>query len=206
MTLQSAITFFIAIFVFSITPGPGIFAIIGRSMVRGAKNSIMLCVGMVLSDIVYLIMACYGLAAIAAQWETVFLVIRYFGAAYLIYLGWKMWTASVSESDGVSSSKNAKNGFASFLQGFMISASNPKVIVFYIAFLPSFLDITALHGMDIILAAVIAFSALLLGLSIVSVGASQARRYMKSEKAMKVLNRSAGSIMALAGCYLGLKG
>ncbi|MGB5995758.1 MAG: LysE family translocator [Marinomonas sp.] len=205
MTLQSAITFFIAIFIFSVTPGPGVFAIIGRSMMRGAKNSVALCVGMALSDIVYLIMACYGLAAIAAQWETAFLLVRYLGAAYLIYLGWKMWTSPVSNGNEVSS-KNTTNGLASFLQGFMISASNPKVIVFYIAFLPNFLDVTTLHGMDVLLAAVIAFTALLLGLSIVSVGASQARRYMKSEKAMKGLNRSAGSIMALAGCYLGLKG
>ncbi|GAA0830509.1 MULTISPECIES: LysE family translocator [Marinomonas] len=205
MTLQSAITFFIAIFIFSVTPGPGVFAIIGRSMMRGAKNSVALCVGMALSDIVYLIMACYGLAAIAAQWETAFLLVRYLGAAYLIYLGWKMWTSPVSNGDEATS-KNTTNGLASFLQGFMISASNPKVIVFYIAFLPNFLDVTTLHGMDVLLAAVIAFTALLLGLSIVSVGASQARRYMKSEKAMKGLNRSAGSIMALAGCYLGLKG
>ncbi|MEL0611868.1 LysE family translocator [Marinomonas arenicola] len=205
MTLQSAITFFIAIFIFSVTPGPGVFAIIGRSMMRGAKNSIALCVGMALSDIVYLIMACYGLAAIAAQWETAFLLVRYLGAAYLIYLGWKMWTSPVSNGNEASS-KNTENGLTSFLQGFMISASNPKVIVFYIAFLPNFLDVTTLHGMDVLLAAVIAFTALLLGLSIVSVGASQARRYMKSEKAMKGLNRSAGSIMALAGCYLGLKG
>lgn len=205
MTVQSAITFFIAIFIFSVTPGPGVFAIIGRSMVRGAKNSIALCVGMALSDIVYLIMACYGLAAIAAQWETAFLLVRYLGAAYLIYLGWKMWTSPVSSAEQASS-KNTKNGIASFLQGFMISASNPKVIVFYIAFLPNFLDVTVLHGMDVLLAAIIAFTALLLGLSIISVCASQARRYMKSEKAMKGLNRSAGSIMALAGCYLGLKG
>ncbi|MGO3345113.1 MAG: LysE family translocator [Marinomonas sp.] len=205
MTLHSAITFFIAIFVFSVTPGPGVFAIIGRSMVRGAKNSIALCVGMVLSDIVYLIMACYGLAAVAAQWEVAFLVVRYLGAAYLIYLGWKMWTASVSESTGSVSSKNAQNGVASFFQGFMISASNPKVIVFYIAFLPNFLDVTTLQGVDVLFAAMIAFVALLIGLSIISVCASQARRYMKSERAMKGLNRSAGSIMALAGCYLGLK-
>lgn len=205
MTLHSAITFFIAIFVFSVTPGPGVFAIIGRSMVRGAKNSIALCVGMALSDIVYLIMACYGLAAVAAQWEVAFLVVRYLGAAYLIYLGWKMWTASVSESTGSVSSKNAQNGVASFFQGFMISASNPKVIVFYIAFLPNFLDVTTLQGVDVLFAAMIAFVALLVGLSIISVCASQARRYMKSERAMKGLNRSAGSIMALAGCYLGLK-
>lgn len=206
MTFEGAVTFFIAIFIFGITPGPGVFAIISSSMVRGAKNTAGLCVGMALSDIVYLVMACYGLAAIAAKWETAFLVVRYLGAVYLIYLGWKMWKTATSTETDVVSTKNFKNGLASFAQGFMISASNPKVIIFYIAFLPSFIDVTALHGVDIALAALLTFSALLIGLTLISVCASQARRYMKSEKAMKGLNRSAGSIMVLAGCYLGIKG
>lgn len=206
MTIQSALTFFVAIFIFSITPGPGVFAIIGRSLVKGAKQSIALCAGMALSDIVYLIMACYGLAAIAAKWDLLFSVIRYCGAAYLLYLGWKMWTTPVSQDLSGADKKMAKQGIASFFQGFLISASNPKVILFYVAFLPSFMDVTALHGTDIVLAAALAFSALMLGLTLIAVSASQARRYMKSEKAMKGLNRSAGSIMALAGVYLGMKG
>ena len=72
MTLESGITFFLAIFIFSITPGPGVFAILARSMSKGARASISLSAGMVLSDIVYLVMACFGLAAIASAWEDLF--------------------------------------------------------------------------------------------------------------------------------------
>lgn len=206
MTMQSALTFFAAIFVFSITPGPGVFAIIGRSLQRGARQSLALCAGMAFSDVVYLVMACYGLAAIASQWETLFLVIRYCGAAYLLYLGWKMWTTPVAHDQFSPEKKTSKEGIASFLQGFLISSSNPKVILFYIAFLPSFIDVTSLHGMDIVLAATLAFTALMLGLTLIAVSASQARRYMKSERAMKSLNRTSGGIIAMAGLYLGLKG
>jgi threonine/homoserine/homoserine lactone efflux protein len=203
MTLESGITFFLAIFIFSITPGPGIFAILARSMTKGVRACISLSLGMVLSDIIYLVMACYGLAAIASTWESAFLVIRYAGAAYLIYLGWKMWTSSVSSSPtdiGASSSE-----MASFIQGFMISASNPKVILFYVAFLPTFMDLTALGGVDIVLASFLAFIALLLGLTMISICASQARRFMKSERSMKSLNRTAGGIMASAGAFLAMK-
>ena len=77
MTLESGITFFIAIFIFGVTPGPGIFAIMAKSMSKGARASVSLCVGMVMSDIVYLVMACYGLAAIASAWEEVFIAIRF---------------------------------------------------------------------------------------------------------------------------------
>ncbi|MEO9655770.1 LysE family translocator [Marinomonas sp.] len=205
MTLESSLTFFVAIFIFSITPGPGVFAILARSMTMGAKACVGLCVGMALSDIVYLVMACFGLAAIATTWEEVFLVIRYLGAAYLIYLGWKMWTAKpVSSAEG-NELTNHKNGYASFIQGFMISASNPKVILFYVAFLPTFMDLTVLDGADIVLASVLAFAALLLGLTLIAISAAQARRLMKSEKSMVTLNRSAGGIMASAGAFLALK-
>ena len=206
MTLESGITFFIAIFIFGITPGPGIFAILARSISRGARASFSLCLGMVMSDVVYLVMACYGLAAIAAAWEDVFLAIRYAGAAYLIYLGWKMWMSPVSTMSSGDNLQEANNEMASFVQGFMISASNPKVILFYVAFLPTFMDLTVLSAMDIVLAAFLTCVALLLGLTIISVGASQARRFMKSERSMKTLNKTAGGIMASAGAFLALKG
>lgn len=204
MTLESGITFFIAIFIFSITPGPGVFAILARSMTRGVKASVSLSLGMVMSDIVYLIMACFGLAAIASSWETAFLIIRYAGAAYLIYLGWKMWVSPVS-SASLQGEQTSKTEVASFIQGFMISASNPKVILFYVAFLPTFMDLTVLNGSDIVLASLLAFTALLLGLMLIAAGASQARRFMKSERSMRSLNRTAGGIMASAGAFLALK-
>ena len=206
MTLESAVTFFIAIFIFSITPGPGVFAIIARSMTLGVRASISLCLGMTVADIMYLIMACFGLAVIAQTMEGVFLAIRYLGAAYLIYLGWKMWIAPVvTKTEDVANVKSSKQEMASFAQGFMISASNPKVILFYIAFLPTFMDLTILTSWDIALAAVLTCIALMLGLTLISVTASQARRMMKSSSAMKSLNRIAGSIMVSAGGYLALR-
>ncbi|NVK72687.1 MAG: LysE family translocator [Oceanospirillaceae bacterium] len=204
MTLESGITFFLAIFIFGITPGPGIFAILARSISKGARASFSLCVGMVMSDIIYLVMACYGLATIASAWEEVFLVIRYVGAAYLIYLGWKMWVSPVSTASA-NDLQEVNSNVASFIQGFMISASNPKVILFYVAFLPTFMDLTILSASDIVLASFLTFVALLLGLTLISVGASQARRFMKSERSMKRLNRTAGGIMASAGAFLALK-
>lgn len=206
MTVESSLTFFVAIFIFGITPGPGVFAIIARSMTQGARASVTLCVGMTAADILYLVMACLGLAVIAQTMEGLFLAIRYLGAAYLIYLGWKMWKAPlVSHMEEVPVAKSSKQEMASLAQGFMISASNPKVILFYIAFLPTFMDLTILTTWDIALASVLAFVALMLGLTLVSVSVSQARRMMKSSSAMKALNRVAGSIMVSAGGYLALR-
>ena len=132
-------------------------------------------------------------------------MIRYAGAAYLIYLGWKMWVSPVAAASSENDVHTETNQIASFIQGFMISASNPKVILFYVAFLPTFMDLTVLSGFDIVLASVLASAGLMLGLTIISVSASQARRFMKSERSMKVLNRTAGGIMASAGAFLALK-
>ncbi|WP_250657177.1 LysE family translocator [Alkalimarinus coralli] len=201
MSIESTITFFVAIFIFGITPGPGVFAILARALVSGVRSCISLALGMAISDIAYLVLACYGLAAIAENWGELFTVIRLVGAAYLFYLGYKMWVTPVNV-DGQQLEHQRSWASMSFVQGFLISASNPKVILFYIAFLPTFLDVSELSGSDIALASLLTLVALMAGLLLIAFSASSARRYFKSHRSMKRLNRSAGSIMAGAGAYL----
>ncbi|MEH6629150.1 MAG: LysE family translocator [Motiliproteus sp.] len=201
MTLENSFTFFLAILIFGITPGPGVFAILARALANGVGSCFMLALGMTISDILYLVAACFGLAVIATHFSEVFTVVRILGAAYLIYLGWKMWNAPLDLE--ATENKATRSGMAvSFLQGFLISASNPKVILFYIAFMPTFMDLTVLGGSDIMLAAMLTFCGLMLGLMLIAVFASKARRWFRSEAAVKRLNRGAGSIMAGAGVYL----
>lgn len=200
MTFESAVTFFIAIFIFGITPGPGVFAILAKAMVEGTQRCLMLAFGMVVSDIIYLLLACLGLATIAEHWGGLFTVIRWVGAAYLIYLGYKIFT-SKPETGAATTSINKRSSLE-FVQGFLISASNPKVILFYIAFLPTFMDLTILTTRDVALAAILTMIALMLGLTLIAYCAHWASAKLRTEKAVKRLNRSAGSIMMGAGVYL----
>ncbi len=204
MSVESALAFFLAIFILSITPGPGVFAILARAMTEGAGACFTLALGMAISDIIYLILACFGLAAIAEHWGGLFTVIRVMGALYLLYLGWKMWRTRPTLEEEVVEVKSI-NQLMSFVQGFLISASNPKVILFYIAFLPTFMDLTILSTQDIVLASVITLIGLMLGLMLIAVSASWARKKFRSERAMRGLNRVAGSIMMAAGAYIGLR-
>jgi len=201
MPIESAIIFFFTIIVFSITPGPGVFAILAKSIAEGARPCIGLALGMAVSDVVYLILACYGLAAIAEQWGIVFTLIRIAGAIYLIYLGWKIWHNRAKYIERESTNKN----MTGVLTGFLISASNPKVILFYIAFLPSFMDLTSLGTNDIIMVSLITFTGLMIGLMSIAISAAWASRFFRSEKAMTGLNRVAGTIMISAGVYLGTR-
>jgi len=201
MSPESALSFFIAILIFGITPGPGVFAILARALTRGAANCFLLALGMTLSDILYLIAACYGLAAIAQHWSEVFTLIRIAGAIYLCYLGWKMWTAPL-QLDNLEQKDSKADQTKSLLQGFLISASNRKVILFYIAFLPTFIDIDSLNNTDIAIASGLTLIALMLGLMLIAHFAAKARHWLRSEIAVRRLNRSAGSIMVAAGAYL----
>jgi len=201
MSPESAISFFIAVLIFGVTPGPGVFAILARALVSGARSCTWLALGMTISDILYLIAACLGLAAIATHWGELFTAIRILGAIYLVYLGWKMWNAPL-ELEQAEAKVGRSAGILSFTQGFLISASNPKVILFYIAFLPTFMDLSVLNTADIALASVLTLVALMIGLMGIAFFAAKARTFFQSEAAVKRLNRSAGSIMMGAGAYL----
>lgn len=200
MSIESAISFFIAIFIFGITPGPGVFAILAKAMVEGARRCTLLALGMVISDIVYLILACLGLAAIAEHWGGLFTVIRWAGAAYLIYLGVKLFTTKPQID--VAAAQSANRASLEFAQGFLISASNPKVILFYIAFLPTFMDLTVLSSADIALAVALTLIALMAGLMLIAYAAHWASAKLQSEQSVKRLNQTAGGIMIGAGAYL----
>lgn len=201
MSLEASISFFIAIFIFGITPGPGIFALLGKALTSGVKDCFPLSLGMTVSDIVYLVLATFGLAVIAENYSGLFLAIRFIGAGYLMYLGWKMWTAKVTSEIDNRTIKTT-SFLSGFIQGFLISASNPKVILFYIAFLPTFIDLTQLADSDIVILSILTFFALMIGLMLVSYGAASVKRYMKSERATRGLNRTAGGIMFAAGIFL----
>jgi threonine/homoserine/homoserine lactone efflux protein len=200
MTIESSLTFLFAIFILGITPGPSVFAILSRALLSGASACFSLALGMVISDIIYLVLACYGLAALAEHWSEAFTVVRVAGAGYLIYLGVKMWRATRQQNHSEIGLKEKSR--RSFLHGFIISASNPKVILFYIAFLPTFMDLSALSRGDIIIAAFLTLIGLMVGLMMIAIGASSTRRYIHSPRGQKALNRTSGGIMIGAGAYL----
>ena len=202
MSFEAAVTFFVSIFIFAITPGPGVFAILAKAMVEGPKKCIMMALGMVASDLLYLQLACFGLATIADNWSDIFLIIRYLGAGYLIYLGYKMITAFTHNQPISNQQKSQQTPLTSFSHGFLISASNPKVILFYVSFLPTFIDLTRLHGSDLILISVLSSIALMTAIMLVAYGASRLANVIKTPIAQQRLNKTAGSIMVAAGAYL----
>ena len=204
MTIESSIAYFVAVIIFAITPGPGVFAVIARSLVLGWRNCLAMLVGISLSDVIYLLFACYGLSFIAEYFNELFTVIRTLGATYLIYLGWKFWTmpVDINALNTHSTPKTSEGFMHGFMQGFLISASNPKVMLFYLAFVPGFVDLTSMTTTDITLLSILTFIGIMLGTFIVAYSAASLSHFLSHERHIRRLNKTAGGMLVGVGVYI----
>lgn len=201
MTLSSTIGLAIAMFVLAATPGPGVFATVSRSLVSGFFRSLALIAGIVAGDILFLLMAVFGLAVIARVLGEFFLVVRVGGGLYLIWLGWRMWRAE-PQIGGLNGNADRRSHRQNFVAGLVITLGNPKVILFYIGFLPTFMDLSRLSSADVALAAAVVATVLASVLAAYSYLAHRTRQLFSGPVAGRRLNRAAGSVMMGTGAVL----
>lgn len=201
MDLAGLLVFATALFIAAASPGPGIAALVARVLGRGPKGAVAFSIGIMMGDVVWLTFAILGLAAIAQAFHGVFLVVKYAGAAYLLYLAYKLWTAP-SETLDTKAETAAESPAKLLLGGLALTLGNPKPIVFYLALLPTFLDlsqVTALGYAELV-AATFATLAVVFGGYIVL--AARARTLFTSPRALRILNKSTGAVMAGAAAAI----
>lgn len=203
MTFETAIAFAIACFVVMATPGPGVMATIGRGMTHGFWATQYFIMGIVIGDLTFLLATIFGLATLAANFEDLFTVIRWAGAAYLIYLGYKSWTAKPTDPRNIR--VGSPKPIASFFGGLFLTLGNPKAILFYLGFLPAFIDLKNLTNADILLVSAIDIGVLTTTMAGYAFLSSSARILLRSPSALKYFNRGAGSVMIGAGVYIAVK-
>src|SRR5215216_6623524 len=93
MDLLTLLAFTIAYIVAVLVPGPGVAAIVARALGGGFWSAVPMIIGILVGDLIYLVFALFGLAAIAAYFGPVFVIVRWAGALYLLYIAWQFWTA-----------------------------------------------------------------------------------------------------------------
>ncbi|NQV48403.1 MAG: LysE family translocator [Rhodospirillaceae bacterium] len=209
MTVETSLALAFVCFIFMASPGPGTFALLGHALAHGFTRSFGFILGMAAGDLVFLTLAILGMAVIARTFEGLFLVIRLAAAAYLIWLGIKAWrTAPKMLEDGnrqITRSARAHN-MRGFVSGLLVTLSNPKTIMFYVGFLPAFMDLSLLTAADAGIVVTIVIGVLLGSMSLYAAAAERARRMLKSRRAQKMLNRGSGSIMIGAGVVIAARG
>ena len=201
MTVESTLAFGLAMLILAAMPGPGVFASVAQALSSGFRSSINVIAGIVIGDLLFLILAIFGLSAIAYALGKLFFIVKIIGGAYLIWLGYKMWAI---EPIPLNSTMNAekKNGWQRFMGGLLITLSNPKVILFYCGFLPTFMDLRGLHAVDIAIVAGVVAMVLSSVMVIYSYSAAHARRLFTSRRATRNLNRGAGTVLVGTGLII----
>ena len=197
MNLSTTLTLAGAVFVLGVTPGPGVAAGVGRALVFGLGSALAFTFGMLVGDALLLLLAIFGLAAIAETMGELFTLVKIGGGLYLVWLGIKLWRL---EPTPVGAEPQTGTGFwRTGLSGFALTLGNPKAIVFYAALLPTVIDVTRLDASDVALTVAVVTVILFLVMLGYCALAARARRLFQSRRSMRRLNRGAGTLMIGAG-------
>lgn len=199
MPLDLWLAFVAASFAILLLPGPTVLLVVGYALGAGRRAALGAMSGVLAGDLAALLISALGLGAILASSAAVFTVMKLAGAGYLIWLGVKMWRAPVDAAAVDAATVDAARGGARkrALHGFIVTALNPKLIAFFVAFLPQFMSAErpVLDQLLVLAPTFLAISVMTNGFY--ALAASAARDRLRSERALKIINRAG------AGCLIG---
>jgi threonine/homoserine/homoserine lactone efflux protein len=198
--------FTVALAVAVATPGPGIVAVVSCALGRGFREAAAMTCGMVVGDLVYFSLAVLGLAALARSMGDFFLIIKLAGAAYLVWLGLKLWRAPVSPGFPAGLPPGPPRGFwRSLAAGLTVTLGNPKAIAFYGGLLPSVISLDRLTAGDAVTMGLIVIGVVGGIPTLYAFGAARARRFFGSSRRMRLMHRTAGTMLIGAGVAVAVK-
>lgn len=203
MTLTSAIALYATMTFFALLPGPGVMVVVGRSLDLGFRPGLILALGILSGDFIFITLAILGLATLADVMGNFFVLIKYIGAAYLIYLGYQLIKP---QQDSITTEPvKPTNHSTHFLVGLITSLSNPKVMLFYFSFFPAFLDLQQVSAGDIALLFLIAT----LSVGAVMVGyaylASKTKSSFQTSSKTRHLRTGSGALLIGGGLFVALR-
>lgn len=194
MDITSILAFALAIALATASPGPTVAALVARVLGRGTQGAPAFCLGLVLGDLIWFGAAVFGLAVLAQTAQPVFAAVKYAGAAYLLWLAYKLWTASAEPPAEGGALRG--EGWRLFAGGLALALGNPKTMVFYIALAPALIDMASLNARDFLTLAavlVLVYGSVLTAYVIL---AGRARGMIRSARAVRAVNRTTGGVMA----------
>ena len=204
MSLSGLAVFALVYFIFVITPGPGVAAMIARGLGTGTRGAWPYALGFMLGDMTWFTIAATGLAALASEFALAFTALKYAGCAYLIYLAWKIWRAPVAAEE-VNQVTAATDVWPSFIGAYSLCLGNPKVIVFFISIMPLVVDVAKITPGSYLamLAVMVPFPPLLTFVTLYL--AKRARGVFRSVEALRWINRGSAGLMGGAATIIALK-
>lgn len=203
MEPTSLLIFAGALLVAAGSPGPSIAALVARVISKGFRDVLPFLAAMWIGEAIWLSLAVFGLAVVAQSFHFAFVAVKWAGVAYLVYLAWKMWTAPV-ETEG-SEMPREDSPWRLFAAGMAVTLGNPKIMMFYLALLPTIIDlgsVTLVGWLEL----TVTMAAVLIAIDFGWVfAAAQARRLLKSKRAMRIANRVSAGTMAGAAAAIAVR-
>lgn len=172
---------------------------IGHVLSHSGRSSFPFIIGMVLGNTVWLVVATLGLAALALKFQTIFLIVKWLGIVYLLFIAWKMCSLDKLQIQ----MKIEQSVSKGILTGSFLTLSNPKAVIFFSAIFPQAFDLTALSWSQVAFITALGVSIDSSIQMIYLITTSKVKKAIKSEKAMKRVNRTSALMVACAG-WLGL--
>jgi threonine/homoserine/homoserine lactone efflux protein len=206
MTLYGLAVFAVVYALAVASPGPGVAAIVARSLARGTQGAPAFIAGFLIGDMIWFTVAATGLAALAQTAYTVFVAVKYAGVAYLLYLSYRMWTSAAKpiESQGAEVDASQKP-LRLFLASLALTLGNPKTMVFFLALLPTVVQLETLTFAGFLEIAAVICVVLPIVLGSYAYAAARARRLLKSPRAIRMVNRGSATAMAGAAVVIATK-
>ncbi|WP_262694454.1 LysE family translocator [Kordiimonas aquimaris] len=197
MTLEIIAAFAATSIVLSLAPGPDNIFVLTQSAMHGPQAGLMVTLGLATGLLFHTAAVVFGLAALIQVSVAAFTTLKVLGAAYLIYLAWKSFRAAPMETAGPEAGKSRHMSSAAYYRrGIIMNALNPKVSIFFLAFLPQFIDPVAgnIEGQMLILASVF-FAVTLVVFSVVAVVAGKlGDAFARTPKVQNIINKTASAV------------
>jgi len=204
MTIIEIITLFGIMVALAALPSASVALVVTRSATLGIANGIAVTAGIILGDLVFILLAIFGLTLVAETMGNLFLIVKYLGATYLLWLGYTLITTKNTTT--ITIDKTLKKNLAtSFLAGFFLTLGDIKAIIFYASLLPVFINLSALNTTDVL----VLISVMVISLGSVKIlyvfSAVKVVSFMNGKKLDNVARKTAGSFLLGAGGYLIVK-
>jgi threonine/homoserine/homoserine lactone efflux protein len=177
------------------SPGPGVAAVLARALGRGLAGAPAFIAGFLVGDLFWFTLAAAGLAVLAKTAYTLFLVIRYAGAAYLLYLAWRLWTTPARALEDAGTGRRERP-LQLFLGTLALTLGNPKTMVFFLAVLPTVVELKRLTVGGFLEIALVISVVLPAVLGAYAVFAARARARLSRPETVRWLQRTTGAVMA----------
>ena len=204
MTVSSSLALFISMIVLAATPGPGILLVTSQTTSHDLRAGFLTTIGIIAADIFFILLVTYGLATLAKQVQSFIAVINFAGGIYLIYIGVKsLIKLPLSNYQTIANQKPTLKGRLNFiLSGFLITLSNPKAILFYLSFLPAFIDLTRLTHTDVLVIILIAVISITPTMMIYAWVTHKAVKMSKRKQGRSIITKTSAYLIIGVGCYM----